>query len=382
MVGLQTAVGLLLTTGAIVALRPAFRRQVGDGIPGFRRRSRPWRPPRRPACGDDPVLWKEMHTGRPGLVVRLIGAVLLLSFLIPLGVMTWKLAVPAFTETLARGYSVPTSQTSGTKGQGVDFVVRLSTPNLSNSQAPDSAREDFNSFVRFVSIIIEFILMLALTGAAVEGISTERTKETWTGLLATPLTGEEILRAKRRGAIWKNRLFLYLLVAFWAIGLVAGALHPVGFLAAIIGLGLMVWFVSGWGSYCGLVHLEPTTASNVGIGLVMVLLATGVLPMAASGALPMVLPARLSTVLLGTGSPPLPSWLMLVSYRDVSIALQTGAFPALAMAGINTGEGVVPVAAACGLNLALLAAGGALFRRAAARRFDSVVGRPRVGSRQ
>jgi hypothetical protein len=75
---------------------------------------------------------------------------------------------------------------------------------------------------------------------------------------------------------------------------------------------------------------------------------------------------------------------MLVSHRDVSTALQTGAFPALAMAGINTEEGVARVASAWGLNMVLLAAGGALFRRAAARRFDSVAGRPRriVGSRQ
>jgi hypothetical protein len=203
------------------------------------------------------VLWKEMHTGRPGRVARLIGTLFLLSFLIPLGVMTWKLAVPAFTETLARGYSFPASQTSGGKRQGVDFVVRLASPNLISSQAPDAAREDFNSFIRTVSVILEFILILALTGNAVEGISTERTKDSWTGLLATPLSGEEILRAKRRGAIWKNRLFLYLLVALWAIGLVAGAVHPAGFLAGLFGLGLMVWFAS-----CTPSRRPPTTSGS------------------------------------------------------------------------------------------------------------------------
>ncbi len=54
-------------------------------------------------------------------------------------------------------------------------------------------------------------LSIAATGMAAEGIISERARETWDGLIATPLDGRTILRAKMIGAAWRVRWGLILL---------------------------------------------------------------------------------------------------------------------------------------------------------------------------
>ena len=366
MIGLQLAFGAVLMAGAVAWLRPAFRAHSEEGVRGFRRR-KAWRAPRRPPCGDDPVLWKEMYTGKGSPAGRLIGAAFLLTFcLIPLGVMTWRLGWPAFVEAIAHGYSL---DRPGPKGMAFDFLVGMIMPGAYAGQASDVAREHFNGFLRIVSAMIECLLGFLLTATAVEGITTERARDTWTGLLTTPLGGDEILRAKRLGAIWRVRGALLLLIGLWTAGLVAGAIHPFGFLAAVLGLGLVAWSLPALGTYFAAVKPEAATASNLAVGVVLLAMLT------AMG--PLLLPSRAASVLQGALSFPFDTWLALASYRDVHEAARTGAYPPLGMAGIDTGEGVGRVALAWGMGMAFLAAGGALLRRASSRRFDDAAGRPR-----
>src|SRR5262249_18422913 len=64
MIALQLAASAALLAWAIVRLRPASRAVYDvEAKAASRRLFRvKWRP--RPPCGDDPVLWHEMHTGR------------------------------------------------------------------------------------------------------------------------------------------------------------------------------------------------------------------------------------------------------------------------------------------------------------------------------
>ena len=304
-----------------------------------------------------------MHTGQGSPAGRLIGAILVLAFLIPLGYFTWRLGSRSFLEAMAHGYGLDRVTA---KASAFEFLVPLFAPKIDSGQASDAAREDFNAFLRFVSLLILFLLTFVLSAQSIEGIATERAKDTWTALLTTPLDGNEILRAKRLGVLWKHRLFLLLPMVLWTFGLLAGALHPVGFLAALIGLGLTAWFLTTWGTYCALVYPEAARASNLCIGVVILLQASALLPIFLH-----------TTVLLGSLSNALNGWLMMVSYRDVRSALRAGTFPPLDLAGIMTGEGPARVAAAWCLGMVVLAAGAVLSHRAASRRFDVAADRPR-----
>jgi ABC-type transport system involved in multi-copper enzyme maturation permease subunit len=365
MIGLQVLAGLAMMLVAAVVLRPAFRAHAEEGVLGLRRRKARRAPP-RPPCGDDPMLWKERHTGQPSLAARLVGTCFLMIMLFPLGYTTFTLGLPALAEAVAHRYTV---DQTGSKGTAFDLLVGMLLPAGMAGQAPDAAREQFNAFLRLVSLALDCILAFLLTSTAIDGMTSERAKDTWTGLLATPLSGEEILRAKRFGALWKVRWILFLEVVLWTTGLVAGAIHPAGYLAAMVGLGLTAWALPALGTYSGLVVSEPASASNLGVGIVLLTLASGVLPL--------FLPTRSATVFQGAVSTPFDSFLALASYRDLQTAWQAGAYPPLKMVGIETGEGFGRVAAAWGLGMVILAASGAYLRRQASQQFDAAVGRPR-----
>ena len=86
--------------------------------------------------------------------------------------------------------------------------------------------------LREVTAVFALAYVATVFAGAGEGMKGEQKRDTWLGLIATPLTGREILRAKGRG-IWRALQALFLMVGLWTIGLLAGAVHPLGFLAAI-----------------------------------------------------------------------------------------------------------------------------------------------------
>ena len=78
MIGLQLVAGCVFLAWSVARLRRVSRRlaEAGGGKRGL---SRFWsvrrlRLLKRPACGDDPVLWKELHTGRAPGFAELLGA--------------------------------------------------------------------------------------------------------------------------------------------------------------------------------------------------------------------------------------------------------------------------------------------------------------------
>src|SRR5262249_39918073 len=90
MIGLQLSAGSLMVLFSVARLRRASRaaREAGgnDRVLFAWWRARQWRLFRRPPCGTDPVLWKELHTFRQfGFVERLgvlvaLGVVGLIGF--------------------------------------------------------------------------------------------------------------------------------------------------------------------------------------------------------------------------------------------------------------------------------------------------------------
>jgi ABC-type Na+ efflux pump permease subunit len=369
MFGLQAAGGVLLLLWAIVRLRPACRAACdGEGRTSRLRRALWVR--RRPDCGDDPMLWKEMHGGsREMTVARLVDRLFVLALLGALVVATFWFARPAFFELVAHGYGAATGHDPSDE---IHPVARLIVMGPSAGPPRGLARAEFNALLRQVTTTCDWFFVLALANLAASGVAAERARDTWSSLLATPLTGREILRAKMIGAVWRVRYWAAILVGLWATGLLVGAVHPLGFLAAVAGLAASSWFVAALGTYASL--RSRTLGEATGRTSMPVLLLTF------SWLLPILLPSGAASILMGAGSMPLQVCLSLVSYDDVHSALSTGRLVPLAPFGSRMVEGVASVLATWLIGLVGQALGAYLLTRAAIRGFDVAVGRPKSGS--
>ena len=367
--GLQIGGGVLLLAGSMARLRPAYRAQMSGEQRALRlaRRRPVWRFRPRPAVGDDPILWREMYTIRGNGLMKAIGWLLNAACLAVLGYATYFFAAPAVQEVWEHGYALAVTDAGRPE---FNLFVRIFVPSANANQAVDMARVDFNVFLRYATTAMTFVLALGLAATPGEVLGRERAKQTWTSLLATPMTGREILRATMRAAVWRFREGLAIVLVLWTLGLIAGAVHPLGYLAALLELAASSWFFMTYVTSRTLAAFstkEASAATGQGLGRVMILLV--------SGALPFLLPAGLSSVLLGAGSLPLMLWLSLLSYRDVH-GLVHSSYPHLQWIGIRTGEGAAWILAAWLIGVLLPALGGWWLWRSTIAHFDRWVGRP------
>jgi ABC-type transport system involved in multi-copper enzyme maturation permease subunit len=367
MCGLQVVGGLLCLIGAIVRLRAAHRAHVGGEAGGPVRKliAPAWRSRPRPAVGDDPILWRERYTGRPEGPARLIHALVYLVLGAMLACPTYVFGWPALGELWHHGYAAGLMTAQRPE---FNLAVRLFVPGGGFNPPPDLARVDFNLYLRFVTVLISFFLGLTAAAYAAERIVAEHARETWSSLIATPLAARDILRGILLGVWWRLRRGQATLAVLWTLGLITGAIHPLGFVATLLALGAWTWFLVACGLLCGLWAKGKARATEWSFSLALLL--------ACSAALPFALPARFGSVLLGAGSPPFVIWLAQISYRDVRNALHYPAYPHLDWIGIATGEGPLRSALTCLLGILAPTIAGLLVWRYAIAQFDRLVGRP------
>jgi len=223
----QLGLGALLIAVAAALLRPVAR---GAGPFGWRlapvsfllsrRRLLP-----RPGCGARPVLWKEMHVARSRVLTRLFLTLVLLAVVLPLGWATWNTAVPAFRELGGAGYD----------------SARLM-----------AARQEFNLFLRITLVSIYMLSAIALGIFCATGIASEKEKDTWTSLIATPLDALEIVGQKMIGACWRLRWVGLCYLLLLALGVAAGAIHPLGGMLSLVQMTVFLGFAAGVGTYFSL----------------------------------------------------------------------------------------------------------------------------------
>jgi len=227
MFGLQIAAGTLFVVLAVRGLRPIFRQQETGTrrLDWFGSKLHHWRWLQRPSCGDHAVLWKERYFARTDIFTKM--------FVLPATVVLTVVLI---------------------LGSGIDEAVMRVCHDLFHQgyAAAQSARLALNAAIRSVSHYYIGLWLLAVAGASASSVSAEREEDTWLSLVATPLSGREILRGKMVGAVWGLRGFGGLFSLIWLAGLVTGAVHPLGFLAALAVLGLLTWFVTALGTFFSL----------------------------------------------------------------------------------------------------------------------------------
>jgi hypothetical protein len=111
------------------------------------------------------------------------------------------------------------------------------------------------------------------------------------------------------------------LIALWTVGLMAGAVHPLGFLAAVTGLAALAWFCSALGVSTSLREGGMKRAGHPLALVVRLVAALGV------------------TLLVGAISGAL-AWSSLLSYEDVFSVVHSGAFPQFGATALQKVVGV------------------------------------------
>jgi hypothetical protein len=367
MSGLQLAGGMVLLLAAIVRLRRAFRANAGgDGGPFSRQMVRPaWRFRPRPPVSDNPILWREIYTSRGGLVAKIFGYFILIGCYAALGYFTFFFASRALVELWHHGYTA-VSPSSGKPELNLvfRFFVEQSGPGI----PIDAARIDFNLFLRFISAPLMFVLMLITSGTAVETLASERAKDTWSSLIMTPLSARDILRGKLLASIWRLRGIGITFLTLWTLGLISGAVHPIGYVAIVLTLVSSTAFYLVVGQLVALRVEDQPTASGQIMMLVMFPICSGLLPF--------FVPAAIGSIAWGVASAPLVSCLAFVSYREVICAWQSAVYPPLEWVGLNSGDGCLVVVMACVIGILGPALGVRLIWNYCLANFDRLVGRP------
>jgi ABC-type transport system involved in multi-copper enzyme maturation permease subunit len=238
MAGIQSAVGLSFLVLAIVGLRPLRGTSWPGGKPqvGWWSRlsarfealvnSRKAAPlvrnellasrSIRTSCGDDPMLWKERHIRLSGGLKWLRSRPVALFLSVLLGCFLLDAVYPVL-ESLFTGRQLDRSWAALTD------ALRAST------------------------VVLTLIATLPIAAAAATSLTGEREQDTWTSLATTMLTPGEIIRAKQFGAVWSARWVGLALLVLWSAGLLLGALHPLGVLAAALIVAINAWLTAALG---------------------------------------------------------------------------------------------------------------------------------------
>lgn len=291
---------------------------------------------KRPPCReDDPMLWKEQFAVGGGLTwLRSRPVMLFLGVL--LGCYLYDTALPAFGEL---------------------FGWRFGRGGL-------DARLVLNGALRESSTFLFVLLILSVASAAAVSMTSEREQDTWISLTGTLLTDREIVRAKIRGALWSSKRLVLALLIMWGVGLLAGAIFPLGVLAAVVGMFAFCEFTAALGVWISLRARNSTRALFATIFWLLVLNAGYLILIPA--------PARESDLVF-TGVMPYMEWAALVSYADVSSLWSQGWFVAAGSPARHGREIVLAyLIAVCGYDL-----GTRVLSRAAVSAFSRAVDRPR-----
>jgi ABC-type transport system involved in multi-copper enzyme maturation permease subunit len=223
----------ICTVWAILALRAVAVHQT-YGAP--RKRSRGFRAKQRPAVGDRPMVWKEVHTDA-GLHLHWVGRAVVLLLV---GLSFVPLVIILVT------------MESGGRGSRMEIGWAV------------------NSWVRIVGTLVACLILLGVAVRAAGSVTGERERQTFDSLLTTPLDSDDILVGKCVGSIVGVRWGWLWLGLIWGVAVLAGGLSIVAIVLLAIAWVIYASFIAVFGLYCSLVGRTTLRATLATVGGVAV----------------------------------------------------------------------------------------------------------------
>ncbi|NOZ40977.1 MAG: ABC transporter permease subunit [Planctomycetes bacterium] len=226
----QVMVSLVAIGLAIFAVRRVHLKETTKAAGRARSRWNLRFPRWQRPLGDNPMIWKEVFAGTSMTKLGLIGWVAIALILLTVcGIMLTLLinTLQAGTGSRRNGFHIGIMGLTGYLGPGI-------------------------------------LLLLAARAAGL--VTSEKERDCWLSLLATPLTGREIIRSKMWGNLYSLRWPLVVLMINWGLGVL---LAPNFLLAALALLGtylLMAWYVTNLGLFFSLRSLTTLRAMGATLG--------------------------------------------------------------------------------------------------------------------
>jgi ABC-type transport system involved in multi-copper enzyme maturation permease subunit len=240
MVGLQILVGSACVVLAVWRLRPFASKECVSRPRKRAARARVWT---RAAIGEDGMIWKERYAGRSTGIWRWIGTALVAVIAAILIFWSLYLGLPAAREALEHNYS-----------SGGSF----------------QAREDFNGFLRGCCPLLCVLAALRAATIAASACTSEKEADTWISLLSTPLEAIEIVRAKFLGAIWKCRGIWISMLCLGSLGVLCGAVHPLGLLVFAVESAVLIALGSALGLILSIRLASTWRAQSLAVAILLV----------------------------------------------------------------------------------------------------------------
>jgi ABC-type transport system involved in multi-copper enzyme maturation permease subunit len=171
---------------------------------------------RPPPVGDRPLLWKELYLGGGPLTP------VLKDLMLPL------LGLVLFPAVIAAGFLL---------------LGALDRP----AAAYHRLIAFVNPVVRGLGLFVAWAWCVVVGLRAATSVSKERDQRTLDGLFTLPLEREAILSEKWLGSVLRLRPLGYGAAAVWLLGLLSGAVHPLGFLMLFASCASLVCFLASLG---------------------------------------------------------------------------------------------------------------------------------------
>jgi ABC-type transport system involved in multi-copper enzyme maturation permease subunit len=127
-----------------------------------------------------------------------------------------------------------------------------------------------NFYIRFTGTTAFCVWCLGVATAAAARIAHEREEDTWTSLIATPLSGQEIVRGKMLGALWTTRWIGLVWFLVLGLGLSLGGLHPLGALAVLLATPVYLAFACSLGTFFSLRARTSSRALTATVAVLIV----------------------------------------------------------------------------------------------------------------
>jgi ABC-type transport system involved in multi-copper enzyme maturation permease subunit len=130
--------------------------------------------------------------------------------------------------------------------------------------------ESFNRYVRIVGTLLVGVTLLAIAIRAASSISSEKERQTYESLLASPLSLFQIFWAKWLGSLLGPRKLLLFLVGLWIVGTLTTAIHWLALPCLLLALVTFACFATTWGMFCAVLFRSGMRAITFAVlGLIL-----------------------------------------------------------------------------------------------------------------
>ena len=208
----QVAVSVVVLTLSTLAVRRVHLGSTSRGSKQKRRslvESVQW----KPALGARPMLWKEMFAGTSRTRLGFVGFLALILILFTLVGLT----IYAYLDAVERQY--------------------------------------LSSYLDYATGMTGFVgsaILLLLASRASSLVTTEVERDCWTSILATPLTGREVMMGKMWGNLYSMRWALMMLAVIWGFGVLLDPGYFLGVILSAANFFIAAWYVTNLGLFFSL----------------------------------------------------------------------------------------------------------------------------------